>query len=619
MARVNLFDFTNAISNESVSNADVANVHVDGKKDLPKQVQEDTDKVAVDKDVSAESSNTKTSAPGPATGGGDGTAQFESAEKANTNMKIADVDPKVAHDQNGGRHIDTLPSKVNAKDNLSASDVRTSVEDHDDKSDSEESDLKTMDASGAEVVPDADDMVMDLESEVMEVSGLTDAADKGVSEADAAIAKSNDLAKAAASVERYIGLLDRIDQTGRVLSPELRRTISWALESIDAELFFHERVALESFDSKARVSMEANDLVPTSYGPKAKEGTIEDGEDAAQVSGSLKGKFKKIWEAAVRMFWRAVNAVVDAYHGYVDSMPKFRDHLAGLRGKVKVLDGGHEFQMKSAHRLMIGDEFVGDSREAIQKVSKAAQELLMTWPNQLGKLIKEWSDGRPGWINFGNAKSDAGNFAKLADNLAQLVERSFRGLSTLNSGDKDKVPSGFLNVTRLQWSGPMPGNRALYMGVNEDLDTINTANIRNSIPISFSAIPGYDTHSSGQIGVTTPSSGDAISIIRELEQLTHFIEDAKKGLSEIKKLGESAFGKSMEDIFGQGGQGPSEARMVGGMMMMGVIQGTTESQNQFFGYLGALIKSYIGFLNACLQAEGNGGKGDIEGEFSRAA
>lgn len=615
MARVNLFDFTGSISNESVTHDNAESVALNAKNDLPKQVQEDADAVHVDKDVSAEASNTKTSEPGPKDGGGDGTADFQAADKSKVDIDIADVDPKIAHVQTGGKDIDKLPNQVKAKDGLSASDISTSVEEHTDKaeSESEESELESIDASGAEVVGAADDMIQDLDSEELEVAGLTDAADKGISEADAAFAKVDELNKGVASVERYLGLLNRLDETGRAMSPELRQSISWALEAIDSELFFDERVALESFDPSARVSLEASDMVVA--GARQSHGEIDDGDDPGSVAKGISGKLKQLIDAGIRMFWRAVNAVVDAYHALTSNMPKIRDHLSELRAKAKILDGGKEFQMKGAHRLLIGDEFVGDSRQAIDKVSKTANELLLAWPNQLGKLIKEWQDGRTGLFGAFLGKSDQGNYSKLIDGVGDLMDRSFRGMQSLNPSDRDKVPSGFLNATRVHWSGPLPGNRALYTGVNDKGNHVEQSMINQSVMINFSAIPGEDT-SSEAVSVATPSGGEAIAIIRELEKLTHFIDDAKKGMAEIKKMGEEAFGESVQDLLGMGGA--NESKMMAGIMMMGLASATTQSQSQFFGYLTGMIKSYIGFISASLKAEG-GSQDDIEGSATRVA
>lgn len=602
MARLSLFSFTSSISNESVSAADDKNVTVDTSKELPPQVKEDTDGVEVDKDVSAQSPNTKTMEPGPKDGGGDGTADFQSAEKSQVGIKIADVDPKIAHDQQGGRHVDELPRKVNAKDNLSARDVSTSVENHD-----EESGIKSIDTGGAECVGEADDLIVDMDQEDLEVVGMTDATDKGVSNADAEFAKVDELNKGIASIERYVGLLDRMDQAGRALTPELRQSISWALEHIDAELFFEERVALESFDPSARVSMEANDMVVA--GQRTSDGVIDDGEDPGSVGKGLSGKLKQLIQAAIRLFRRAANAVVDTYHALTSDMPKIRQHLSDLRGKVRVLDGGTNFQMNGAHRLMVGDEFVGDSREAVNRVSKVAHELLLAWPNQLGKLMKDWEEGRSGMFGAMLGRTDEANYSKMIDGVSDLMDRSFRNLQDLSTNDRSKVPSGFLDSTRVQWSGPLPGNRALYTGVNQDLEGVGASNIGKSVQINFSAIPGEEV-SSGPIDVESLSGGEAMILIRELEKLTHFIDDAKKGMAEIRKLAGDVKEDGSNDLF-YGAITGSEAKALAGIMVLNIAGASTNAQNQFFGYLTGMIKGYMGYMMASLKAEGGN---TVEGE-----
>lgn len=593
MARVNLFNFTNSISNESVDETDDKNVALDATIDLPEQVKEDTDAIKVDEPIDVETSNTKTSEPGPEDGGGTGKADFQVVDKAKVNMKVSDVAKNIERDQNGGRHIDTLPSQVKASDGLSDTDISTSVEDHD-----ESSELETIDASGAEEIETADEMIVDLEGSELEVVGITDTADKGISDAEDALAKVNELNEAAASVERYLGLLNRIDETGGTMSPELRQSISWALESIDPELFFEERVALESFDPSAKVSLEASAMTTTDG--RVYEGEIADGEDPGEVSKGISAKLKKIVEAGIRMFWRAVNAVVDAYNALTSNMPKIRDHLTELRKKVNSLEGGVEFQMKGAHRLMIGDEFVGDSRQAIHKVSTAANELLVKWPNQLAKIIKDWSDGRSKGDSTGHEDTD--NLSKLISNIANLLDTAFHDFKSLNSGDRDKVPSGFLNVNRINWSGPLPGNRAIYTGVNDSGTITNHILIKKSIVINFSAIPGEDTHS-GPVTLTTPTAGEAIAIIRELEKLTYFVDDAKNGMAVIKKMATTAFGESLEDMISS--KSLTEHKLASATIITGVSIATTETQNQFFGYLTAMIKAYISYLHACLNVDGN--------------
>lgn len=600
MSRINLFEFTRSISNESVSHPDVKDVKVNGAVELPKNVADDTDQVSVDKDIDAEVSNTKTSEPGPKDGGGDGTAHTVEVKQASVGIDVADVNKNLERDQQGGHHVDALPKKVNAKDNLSASDVSTSVEDHDG---SEESELKSIDASGAEEIQAADDMVMDLDGEELEVTGLTDVSDKGKSEADSLFAKTKDLEKAAASIERYSNLLSQLDAGGKTLSRELRQAISWGLEDIDAQLFFHERASLESFDPTARVSLEAQDLAVTD--------SLNAGEDPGEVNKGLSSKLKKVIDAGIRMFWRAINAVVDYYNHLTGDMPKIRTHLAQLKKDASRLQGGTSFKLKGGQRLLVGDEFVGDSRQAIDQVSKVATELLLNWPNQLGKVVQSWGAGRASPVRETEQRNNHINEAKLQDDLVAAKERAFRGLTALSANDRDRTPSGFLNVDKLSWSGPLPGNRALYVGVADK----NTDNFKDSVVVSFSAIPNMDTHTS-EVDVDSLSSGEANLVIRELEKLTHFVDDVKQGTTNIKKVYEKLFGSDGERFLSTAAGAPQREDMYrGGELALSAARATFEANNQFLGYVTAMIKAYIGYITLSLKAEGDGRQdSDIEGQ-----
>lgn len=611
MSRVDIFKMVRTISQESVSHPNVDEVKVDAVKDIPKNATNDPKSLVTDEQVDAEVSNTKTTEPGPANGGGDGTAKTVDASKATTNMDVGDVNDNLNRDQNGGRHIDTLPNQVKAKDGLSGSDIRTSVEEHQEEAggdNAETTGLKTMDASGAEEIERADDMVMDLDGEELQVTGMTDATEAKLAECDSAAAKAEALSKATATVERYHGLMKQMHREGRYMSNELRQAVSWALEDIDAQMFFTERAALESFNPQSRVSLEASDVSTQAEGMR---GTIEDGADPGEVGKGLGSKLKKMFEAGIKMFWRFVNMVSDLIQSFVGDSKKIQQHLADLRKRVSILDGGTEFNMKGASRLVIQGEFVGDSKNAIAHVHKVADELLHAWPVQLVKLMQDWQAGR----GFGAAMAGKTmGTAAIADRLNDILDRSFRSFQDLNSKDKGKVPSGYLNAQDLRWSQPLPGDMALYYGVtkaNKGHHTTNAAtDATEAVNITFSQIPGGDSHA-GDVTATTPSSGEAVAVIRELEKLCQFITDSRSNISQLKQFGEDVKGEGLTDIF-MGGNGAGEEGVIGGIIMMGLAKTSTESQHRFIGYLINLIKGYIGFIEASLKAEA-GGREDIQG------
>lgn len=602
MARVNIFSMVSSIAQESISTPNVDNVALDASKDIPKNATNDPKPLEADDLPKADASNTKTTEPGPENGGGNGTAQTVDVKTATTSMDVSDVNENLTRDQNGGRDIDTLPNEVKAKDGLSNSDISTSVEEHSDEGKeggdgAEAGELKTIDASGAEEIEKADDMVMDLDGEELQVTGMTDASEAKLAELDSVAAKAESLSKATATVEKYHGLMVRMHNEGRYMSDELRQSISWALEDIDSQMFFRERAALESFDPKSRVSLEASGMAETSGG---RTGTIDDGADPGEVSKGLGGKLKAMFEAGVKIFWRVVNMVSDLIANLANDTTKIKDHLGALRKRVNVLEGGKEFTMKNASRLMMGDEFVGDSSKAIAHVNKVSQELLMNWPNALAKIIQDWEKGRGIFGGNGGAAMGA-----VIGGLDTALDRAFRSFDQLNSGDKAKVPSGFLGVDRLHWSGPLPGNMALYAGVTESKKGGIEGSIQDShsgVTLNFSLIPGGDSHA-GEQGVTTLSSGEAVTVIRELEKLCQFIQDAKDGMRELKKFTEGSKQTAVMDLFT--GMSGAEGQ-VAGLMVFGLAKTSTESQHRYLGWLINLIKAYIGFMEASIKAEGNG-------------
>lgn len=596
MARVDIFAMTKSIANESISHPDVKSVTVNAVKDIPKNATNDPKPLDADNLPKANDNGVKTTEPGPENGGGDGTAEFTEARTADTNMDVADVNKNLKNDQNGGRHIDTLPNQVKAKDGLSASDVRTSVEEH--AEGTEESGLKSIDAAGAEAIEKADDMVMDLDGEELQVVGMTDVTESKLAEIDSVVAKSESLSKATATVERYCGLLNRMKKEGRYMSDELRQSISWALEDIDGQMFYHERVALEAFNPKSTVSLEANGMATTPGSSNA--GSIDDGADPGEVGKGLGSKFKKLFDAGIKIIMRLVNMVSDLVTSFVQDVGKIKQHLVDLRKRCNVLEGGTEFKMKGAGRLVQGDEFVGDSKNAVAHVHKVASELLMTWPTSLVTIIQKWEKG------------DQRDVGTIIDELDTALERGFRSFERLNSTDRDKVPSGFLKSDSIQWSGPMPGNMALYYGVNKSNkgDAMSNAmeEAGKAANINFSLIPGANP-SAGDIDASTPSSGEAVSVIRELEKLCQFVTDAREGMSKLKtfaqKAGHDGF---MNAVTGRrGGEG-----QITGIIVLGLVRTSTESQHRFIGYLINLIKGYIGFLEASLKTEA-GGREDIQG------
>lgn len=588
MARVNVLKLVNTISKESVTHPDVNTVHVT-PGDVAKPVKEDTDQRCADEGVDAEVSNTKTTQPGPKDGGGNGTADFQTAEKSKTNMDVSDVNSNLTRDQNGGRDIDVLPNKVKPKDGLSASDVSTSVESHEEGD--ETTGLKTMDTGGAEGVGEADDLVMDIDSEAEAVDVLSQ------TEIDNKLAgkiltEVGELENAKAAVESYLGVLISMERRGVEMSNELRAVMAAGLKTISVELFEPEVITLENY----RVSNEDGGMVP--YGRQAEgKGEFVDGDDTEfdgardKTKKGLTGKLKQIWEAIKRAFFRSLSALQDVWNSLVQDTTKVSDHLKDLKGRVRELQGGTPMQIKNAVRLMVGNEFAGDSPEAIKKVGLVANELLLMWPSRLGKIAQ-------------TAEKDNRDFGAMVDVFETALEQSFRNLKNLSPDDKDSVPSGFLNSTEVLWSQPLVGNRALYVGINRSKasgiqGTVEDAMALNkAINIDFSAVPAYDTHT-GDTEIVSISSGDAQRVIAELSKLMATIAGRRDGIKELDKIAQKTKNLAAFDFAFKGDQHAGLTMVLCGA----AAQVTAQSEHAFIGYLISMVKAYIGFIEGSIKAE----------------
>ncbi|ARV76865.1 virion structural protein [Pseudomonas phage Phabio] len=589
MARINVYDFVKSISKESISHPDDTAVKVNGKEDLPKNVQEDTRQEDPTDDVDAEVKDTKTTEPGPANGGGDGTAEFNSAEKAKTHVNVKDL--HFDGDQNGGRERDQAPNQVKAKDGLSASDVRTSVEEH--TQSAEVAELETIETGGAEQVEAADDLVMDIDNEAEESTAAGILSQSEIdSEVMGKILKDvGELEKAKASVEGYLGILASMRKRGVEMSPELRTSMAIGLESISQELFQTEIITLEDF--KFSNEAEGGEFVEDDTGFDGTRDKTEKG---------LSARLKQIWEAIKRAYHRSLSALIDLYRSLTTDTAKLSEHLKGLRKRVGKLEGGKEIQLKNSTRLTMGDEFVGNSAVAVKRITSVGKELLINFPSQLVKVFQSMEKGT------GNSED---NFGETLDEFENAIERSFTSLRQLSKNDRDKAPSGFLDVSELKWSEALPGNRALYVGTKRATgptkEITESSDFANTVRINFSAMPNESTHS-GERTIVSPDAAEATEVIRALEDLIYQVAARREGQDAIKKLVSITKSKTWNDIFSS--KGANKSTITSMIMAQGLASATTSSEHAFIGYVISTVKAYIGFLEGSIKTEMGGDKGE---------
>lgn len=597
MARVNIFDLVDSFGKESITHPEVKSVTV--KEDGPKNVKEDTPQEEATDNVKAAVTDTKITEPGPKDGGGDGKATTADVKNVKTGLTAADMNVK--EDQNGGRHMDTVPNDVKAKDGLSNSDVRTSVEEHDD----EVADIETIETGGVAEIGEANDLVMDIdaEAEESEVATIMTQSESDLAVGGKILSDIGELETAKASVERYLHILNRMESNGVEMSNELRQVMAIGLESISADLFKTEVVTLENH----RVSNEANDLVATNgRRPEGRGDFVEDDDDTEfdgardKTKKGLSGKLKQIWEAIKRAFQRSANALIDLYQSFMTDTTKVAAHLKDLAKRVRALEGGQEIKLRNSVRLMIGNEFVGNSPEAIKRVTKVSDQLLIDWPNKLSEIVKAVSKGTGFFKNV--------DLNGIISTFEDAIDTAMPGLKSLNSGDKGKVPSGLLNVDSISWSDVLPGNRALYVGIkrgnDKDGGTVgDMVNFGKVVNIKFSVVPGGDVVRDDETMVT-PDSGEALQVIKALEELIATINSRKEGMTALKELVSSTRSAAGDDMWASG---LAEPAIIAFLAVNGVASETTSSQHLYIGYLISMIKAYVGYIEGSIKIEQGSG------------
>lgn len=585
MANVSIFDLVKTISKESISHPDVGAVKTTAGE-VAESVKDDVEQELPDEEVDAEVSNTKTMQPGPKDGGGTGKAENVDAGKVKTSVSVKDL--KIEADQNGGREIDVLPNKVNVKDGLSGSDVSHSVENHD----SEESTLKTIETGGAEAVGEADDLVMDIDAEAEDgaVAGILSQSETDEKVMGKILNEIGELENASAAVEGYINLMKRMEKNGCELSNELRESISIGLKTISQELFESEIITLEEY----RVSNEANDVALT-------DNQLDDTEfDGARdkTSKGLSGKLKQIWEAIKRAYNRSLSSLIDLWQSFTTDTTKIKKHLEDLRSRVKVLEGGKEIRLANSTRLMIGEEFVGNSPEAIKRVTSVGKELLLDWPSSLAKILEA--------VDKNTGLFKTGSFDEVVTHFEKAIDGAFKGLKKLNPSDKGKVPSGFLDSESVSWSDVLPGNRSLYVGFKRhggaDGLVKDIVNFKDTVNINFSAVPEYET-STGEAHVVSLDSSEALTVIKSLLDMVNMIQGRSEGMSALRKMANTLKSQTtMNYIMGDNGG----AGIYNLILANNVGQATVSSEHAFVGYLISMIKAYIGFIEGSLRQEVDG-------------
>ncbi len=526
-------------SMESVAIAEDKNVSVDATTQKDVQI-EVTGTVKPGEEVSATDKGVATTKPGPANGGGDGTAVTQDVTK---------VKVKETTDAGNAGEEDAVTNKTPDAVKAGEKDLTTGVV-------SKEDNIEANEAEHIEP-KEADDAVMNIDSAVedLENTGITAGSDQALNRAESVANDLENIEKVEVALESYQHMLRGMRRAGKTPDRELTQAISICLESHD-KAFFRPIVA-----SLEHVGRPGSHLVA-----------------ARGLEESIGGKLKELGKAAGNAVMKLIEMLMDAWNHFRRDTPKLIEQLSVVEKRIQGanLKAGEKISVKGASRLMINGNFAGDSVEVVRNVETTSRQVLVEWPNALLALAKkvgggssEVSTGKDG----GAAKGD--NSSAIEEAAQAALEATFSQFKQVDSGD---APSSLSNYPIITRSPVMPGNHAMFIGIKDGTSaTENVSEAGNFMRFAFERVSDRD---SGEGEVSIPSAERALASIKAVRDIVANLMGKDTSTHSLKALRQEL---SVE-------KGSTQ-----GAVVQGAIKSALMQHRMYMGYLTSLVKAYLAF------------------------
>jgi len=517
-------------SMESVAIAEDKKVSVDApvQKDVKIEI---TESVKPNEEVDASVSNTPTKELKDTTQ--DGTAQTQDVGK---------VSVKETTDAGNAGEEDAVTNKTPDAVSAGEKDLTTGVVSQED----------AIEANEAEHIEpkEADDSVMNVEQAVedLENQGITVGSDSALQKAEAVGNDLENINKVEAALEQYQTMLVGMRKAGKKPTREFAQAVRIALESHDRSFF---RPVVASLEDIGRVDTQ---LVA-----------------AKGLESAIGGKLKELGAAAGNAIARLIEMIMDAWNHFRRDTPKLIEELDKTIKSIqaKDLDAGKEVQSKGSGRLMINGNFVGDSVEVVRNVEKTAQELLVEWPQALIKLVGTTQNAGKTQVV---ATEDSSVENRIEDAAQAALEATFAQFKQVDSGEAPSSLSSYSIITR---SPIMPGNKAMFIGINDGTNASeNVASGKAFMKFDFASVGDAE---GGVEAVKIPSKERAIASLNAVKGIVANLIGKDTSMAALKQLRKSV---GSDNKVGQG-----------------AVSAALMQHRAFMGYLTSLVKAYIGFYN----------------------
>ncbi|WDS62224.1 virion structural protein [Pseudomonas phage D6] len=518
-------------SMESVAVVEDKKVSVDApvQKDVKIEI---TESVKPNEEVDASVSNTPTKELKDTTQ--DGKAQTQDVGK---------VSAKQTTDAGNAGEEDAVTNKTPDAVSAGEKDLTTGVVSQED----------AIEANEAEHIEpkEADDSVMNVEQAVedLENQGITVGSDSALQKAEAVGNDLENINKVEAALEQYQTMLVGMRKAGKKPTREFAQAVRIALESHDRSFF---RPVVASLEDIGRVDTQ---LVA-----------------AKGLESAIGGKLKELGAAAGNAIARLIEMIMDAWNHFRRDTPKLIEELDKTIKSIqaKDLDAGKEVTSKGSGRLMINGNFVGDSVDVVKNVERTAQELLVEWPQALIKLIGvTTSSGKTEVVS----KEDAGGGSDRIEDAAQAaLEATFGQFKQVDSGEAPSSMSSYSIITR---SPVMPGNKAMFIGINDGTNASENVSAGKAfMKFDFASVGDAE---GGVESVKIPSKERAIASLNAVKGIVANLIGKDTSMAALKQLRKTV---GSDNKVGQG-----------------AVTAALMQHRAFMGYLTSLVKAYIGFYN----------------------
>lgn len=520
-------------SMESVAIAEDKKVSVDAP--IQKDSKDDlTVAVVPNEEVSATDKGVATQQPGPANGGGDGTA---------VTQEVGKVTVKQTTDAGNAGEEDAVSGKTPDQVKAGEKDITTGVVSQEDN----------IEANEAEHISpkEADDAVMNVDHAVeqLEESGVTLGAEASLQKAEAVGHDLENINKVEAALESYQGMLKEMKAKGRRPTPELVAAISIGLQSHDRSFF---KPVIASLEDYARPDTH----LVASMGLEAAIGE----------------KMKELGQAAGNAVMKIIEMLMDAWNHLRRDTPKLIEELDRLGKGLQTanLDTSKKVSIKGASRLMINGEFIGDSVEVARNVEKVSRELLVEWPGALIKLVNS-VEGASKEVAVAN---EAFNDSQVEEAAQAALEATFHSFKQIDNGEAPSALADFSIVTR---SPILPGNHAMYIGVSDAGSASDTVKSKTLMNFAFDRAGDRDA-ADGEVNLPSPER--AVAALKAIRDIVGNLIAKDTSLSQLKELRKNLSSKD-----------------TGGEVVRGAIKSALMQHRAYMGWLISLVKAYIGFYS----------------------